>query len=597
MQATKILNQFAGGPARRPARRAGLTVLILSLAALLVFSSGTANAQVLANTGAVSITIVGPIKAITLDTPGDPFSSGTISVGTIPLLLAGDYVVIIPRNVLIDMPNGDVLTLQQFVAGAKVSGLPIEGHGVATIQANKVADGRVIAGTVAIAKGADALTGVVTFINHTDGYLRINGTPNADLGGTMLRINDPAGVHTIQQGLGCSALGGPNCSPDTRFGANVGAGYTVAFNTGMPACIPSTATSATRPGASSPTGIGDPFCPASNRTANKVVADSTRFAPIQVGDTLMAIGNYETVNLVTTFMSAWSVQVYDKLLTQNTPTQPDYMHITRAGWEVPGFPSGRIRVQFVDGSGTDPQPVGIVSPRFDIFSMHRGQDNVPHELPFASSVNNPATAIDFPPGSQLFRIHYDIDFNLLAVGINRAELSACGPLINAGFPTVCPLGGTLEEEARIVSPVAREIIGRTRHQKELNLGVVARNIQGAVTPSGQFLAPVDAHFPGFAEPELGTDKFTVSTPYIFEGIPWLVDSRVGVGGCIGACGATQVPLAPFSISGLDPRTQVSPLRGTITLPVAVRNQPIAFFPFGGVSGNAAVGLLTIPLVP
>src|SRR3989442_2429030 len=159
----------------------------------------------------------------------------------------------------------------------------------------------------------------------------------------MLRINDPAGVHTVQQGLGCSALGGPNCSPDTRFGANIGEGYTVAFNTGMPACIPRSA--------------ADALCPASNRTANKVVADSTRFAPIQVGDNLFATGNYETVNLVT-FMSAWSVQVFDKLTTQNTPTQPDYVHISTARWEVPGFPSNRIRVQFVTGSGTDPQPVG-----------------------------------------------------------------------------------------------------------------------------------------------------------------------------------------------------------------------------------------------
>jgi len=342
--------------------------------------------------------------------------------------------------------------------------------------------------------------------------------------------------------------------------------------------------------------VGDPFCPDTNRSAlTNVVADSTRFAPIQVGDNLIATGNYETVNLVT-FMSAWFVQVGVKLTTKNTPTQPDYLHISTARWEVPGFPANRIRVQFVNGSGTDPQPLAV-SPRFDIFSMHRGQDNVHHELPFASSVNNPATAIDFPPASQLFRIHYDIDFNLLLVGINRAELSACGPLINAGFPSVCPLGGTLEEETRIVSPVAREIIGRTRHQKELSPGVVARNIQGAVTPTGQFLAPVEADFPAFAEPEFGTDKFTMTTPYIFEGLPWLVDRRVGVGGCIGACEKVQVPLAPFSISGLDPRTQVSPLRGAIPLPLAVRNQPIAFFPFGGASGNAAVGLLTIPLVP
>src|SRR5437879_12714734 len=111
IQATKILNQFVGGP-RRPARRAGLTLLILALAAVLVFSSGTANAQVLANTGAVSITIVGPIKAITLDTHGDTFSSGPISVGKIPLLLAGDYVVIIQRNLLSDMPNGSCTHMQ-----------------------------------------------------------------------------------------------------------------------------------------------------------------------------------------------------------------------------------------------------------------------------------------------------------------------------------------------------------------------------------------------------------------------------------------------------------------------------------------------------
>src|SRR5207244_12342119 len=121
----------------------------------------------------------------------------------------------------------------------------------------------------------------------------------------------------------------------------------------------------------------------------------------------------------------------DKLTTQNTPTQPDYVHISTARWEVPGFPSNRIRVQFVTGSGTDPQPVGIVSPRFDIFSMHRGQDNVPHELPFATSVNHPLTAIDFPPGSQLFQIHYDIDFNLLLAGLNRAD---CLPAVHSSMP-------------------------------------------------------------------------------------------------------------------------------------------------------------------
>src|SRR5207245_4967456 len=124
------------------------------------------------------------------------------------------------RNHLITTPNKEVLTRQQFVQGAKVSGLPIEGVGLATILANRMADGRIIAGSVAIQKGNEFLTGEVTFINHTDGYLRINGTPNADIGGTIVRFNDPDGVYSIQQGLGCSALGGPNCSPDPRCRTN-----------------------------------------------------------------------------------------------------------------------------------------------------------------------------------------------------------------------------------------------------------------------------------------------------------------------------------------------------------------------------------------
>src|SRR2546429_9887220 len=88
IQATKILNHFVGRLTRR-ARRAGLVLLSLAVAALLVFNSSTASAQAIPLTGAVGIVIVGQIKAITLDTPGDAFSSGTISIGTIPFAVAG----------------------------------------------------------------------------------------------------------------------------------------------------------------------------------------------------------------------------------------------------------------------------------------------------------------------------------------------------------------------------------------------------------------------------------------------------------------------------------------------------------------------------
>src|SRR3989441_9748437 len=125
MQATKILNQFVGRLARRRARRAGLALLSLAVAALLVFSSSTASAQAIPLTGAVGIVIVGQIKAITLDTPGDAFSSGTISIGTIPFAVAGGYTGSIPPNPLIDTPNKNILTLPQFVAGGKGSGFSV----------------------------------------------------------------------------------------------------------------------------------------------------------------------------------------------------------------------------------------------------------------------------------------------------------------------------------------------------------------------------------------------------------------------------------------------------------------------------------------
>src|SRR3989442_11238141 len=108
MQAAKILNQFVGRLARRRARRAGLTLLSLAVAALLVFSSSTASAQAIPLTGAVGIMIVGQIKAITLDTPGDAFSSGTISIGTIPFAVAGGYTRSRPRNLLLATPTKKV---------------------------------------------------------------------------------------------------------------------------------------------------------------------------------------------------------------------------------------------------------------------------------------------------------------------------------------------------------------------------------------------------------------------------------------------------------------------------------------------------------
>jgi len=160
------------------------------------------------NAQSTQATIVGTITQLTVDTPGDVYSSGKIFVG--------DYSVIVPRNLLVDLP-ANRLTLQQIVNGSNVVGVPLEGRGMATILANRQPDGRVVAGDMKIAKGADILTGQVTFINHSDGYLRIEGASGQDSGGVVLRINDPSMRHTIQRGYGCVTDNTNNCSPDDRF--------------------------------------------------------------------------------------------------------------------------------------------------------------------------------------------------------------------------------------------------------------------------------------------------------------------------------------------------------------------------------------------
>src|SRR4051794_3869867 len=187
--------------------------------------------------------IVGVVRSIHVDDPAnenDIYPAGTITVGA--------HTVIVPRNLLVDLP-ANRMTLWQFVHQATVPGNQAEGNSIATVLANRQPDGRIIAGDVFIAKGlapapvpppvGETLTGIVSFINYTDGYFRLEGAVGQDSGGTMVRINDPTGRHTIQQGLGCVAGNTTNCSADDRFGVDP-VNYTATFATGYPVCIPST---------------------------------------------------------------------------------------------------------------------------------------------------------------------------------------------------------------------------------------------------------------------------------------------------------------------------------------------------------------------
>ena len=81
-----------------------------------------------------------------------------------------------------------------------------------------------------------SVSGAVTFVNPDEGYVRINGALGMDVGGAVVRINDPEARQSVQIGRGCGDEG--NCSPDSRFRIN-GSTPSVRFAEGYAACVPS----------------------------------------------------------------------------------------------------------------------------------------------------------------------------------------------------------------------------------------------------------------------------------------------------------------------------------------------------------------------
>src|SRR5205823_1258452 len=164
--------------------------------------------------------VVGEIERLTVKDPHDVWSEAT-------MVVAGQNVTI-PRNLLADLP-ANRLTMQQLLAGAP-AGCVVRGEtglaktdvcnssgtgAIATIEANRTPGGNVIAGDVFLQKGTELISGTVSFIDHADGYFRINGTPGDPDTGVTVRLNDPTSRYSSQMGLGCAA-GSENCSPDAR---------------------------------------------------------------------------------------------------------------------------------------------------------------------------------------------------------------------------------------------------------------------------------------------------------------------------------------------------------------------------------------------
>lgn len=548
----------------------------------------------------VNAPVAGEIQFITLDNPADHWSGGTIVVG--------GQVVILPRNLLLDLPANRV-TLQELFAQAPAacvavgeSGLAkgdscnVTGMGgIASIAANRTNAGNVIAGDVLIEKGAEAVTGTVSYIDYNDGYFRLNGIPGDPATGVMVRLNDPDGRHTVQQGLGCAA-GSPNCSPDPRFTLD-GDNYTNVYSNGYPLCLPSTVTRnfadvlglGTTVAQASADGSGDALCPMSNRTVQPV-ADSRRFAPLLLGDSITVEGNFERVNGVQ-FLSAHSSMIAAAMQTSNAPGQPDYLFLDEVEIDAPGFQNQRARTLIIGYSTLAPSDIKIWSIHYDPVT------NAPHEFPLASSVGcdlaaGPGTCGQqglVGTGNAIFKIRHDIDFLVGA----KPRLDPCAhlradPLF--GSLNICPnspVRGELNtaEMFGILSPIPHEIQARTGHSLA-NPGLITLDINGNEATNGQYLFPFGMNLGGISTPEFNEINLdALNTPFNFTGLPWTLDRRLSPAGCFGPCEATPQPLDPYPFEGvpMDPRFQATLPTGpyadanySATTLADVRNRIFAF---------------------
>jgi len=553
----------------------------LCLTAISITTTTTAFGQ------AFNVPISGEIERMSLVDPSDPWSAGEIVVG--------GQNVIIPRNLLCDLP-ANRLTLQQIFAQAPTACLAAGQSGLAkadtcntsgaggfaSISANRVASGNVIAGDVLIEKGRELVSGVVTYINYNQGYFRLNGLPNGAATGVMVRINDPSSRHTVQKGLGCVA-GSPNCSPDPRFTLDPD-NYTNVFATGYPLCIPSTVirnftglpaiqgipelpAGTTQSGTD---GTGDLLCPDSNRTPGVVtepaVADSRRFAPIMIGDHMTAEGNFETIN-GTRFLSAHTTNVSKGLTTRLAADQPDYLFLAEVGIDAPGFQNERVR-SLIIGFATQTPDVLLWTVHYDPVN------NAPHEKPWATvrgcdQVGGACSAVGLGGVNNIWKIRHDVDF--IAANNKKDELNPCA-MINADtrFGTTCN-AGLLAAQFGVLSPIPHEVMARTG-KKLANPTLATIDINGEPATNGEYLFPFGVNLGGIGFPEMvEIDLNALGTPYSFSGIPWNLDRRLSPGGCIGACESTPKPLNPFPFEELDPTTLAA---------VPAPEKILSFFPFG-----------------
>ncbi|MDB5220889.1 MAG: hypothetical protein JWO86_8816 [Myxococcaceae bacterium] len=597
-----------------------LTISILALPFLLL-ASGDAKAA--ATQAPVFLAEIESFKL----SPGcsDDFCTAT-------LIVAGETI-ILPQNLLIDLPANRLTAKQIFdqapaecvargESGLAASDACSGGRGgLVTLAANRTRCGQVIAGDVYIQKGITALSGDVTYINYDEGWFRIDGAKGDPTQGTMVRFNDPSGGQSIQTGPGCA--GGPNCSADPRF-TNDPLNYTLSFLSGYPLCIPSTVvpvndgggfTTARRAGADRATGAGDPFCPATNRpntVIDPISADSTRFAPLKVGDNVFVNGNFEIIGNVR-FLSAHAVTVNIGLQTYDDITQPDFVQIIETVWDMPNFGRDRARFRAL-GQGTLPGsgPPGNAGNDLDVYAVRVSPIEGKNLYdPLASTFNNPGTKGlgSRPTGINIWRIDYDVTFPPLGAKPNQP----CTNLLNGGLligaaAEKCAQGGTMLENFAVLSPVSREVMARTRHKTDAMVWAAAGgppvpvvlDLLGNPATQGEYTRPLGISLGGLEPPAaVESDLNLASQPFVFEGLPWMLDRRVGPSGC-SVTGCEPLATFPagtfaanaFPFSGRDPNAVVSTLVGALTS-VPVLGRPMTYFTQSP-TGSLQTAVLPVP---
>jgi hypothetical protein len=297
----------------------------LTLLPALLLLAGGANAQIF--TGAVSpFTVIGFIQKATIDTPGDAFSGGKLTVN--------GHIITIPRNTILQMPAATMTWGEVFLnapaayktanqSGLALSDLPVPLTTYeVTVYGNRVGPGtptdQYIAGLVFISQQSlNSGQGYINFINYATGEMRVGGVINSSTTGARVQLNDPLGRF------------GKAHTPDARLTIDED-NPTVRSTTGFPMCVARVA----------PPTV-DALCPQTNRPkdaagnftpiftfplpATGVTPDARQQMPFEVGDFVTFAGSL-FADAAGQYISAYSV-IADIGAFTWTNTLPAYVAI------------------------------------------------------------------------------------------------------------------------------------------------------------------------------------------------------------------------------------------------------------------------------